>query len=91
MSWVVNVTSKLGTILLLIILTVNVVVEYRGYPSSILTVTIWVSPLYAEDGGYIEIEVGEGCEKIGVGNELTVPLKVEVSSTEIGFLSSSIM
>jgi hypothetical protein len=87
----VNVTSKVGTILLLTILTVNVVVEYKGSPSSIFTVIKWVSPLYAEEGGYIEIEVGEGCEKIGVGNELTVPLKVEVSSTEIGFLSSSIM
>ena len=69
----------------------KVAVEYRGYSSSIFTVIIWLSPRYAEEGGYIEIVVGEGYEKIGVGSELTVPPKVDVSSTEIGFLSSSIM
>ena len=40
-------------------------------------------------GGYIEIKVFYGCEKIGVGKELTIPSKVDVSSTVIGFPSSS--
>jgi hypothetical protein len=72
-------------------LTVNVAVEERGYSSSILTVIIWVSPRFAEDGGYIEIVVDEGYEKMGVGSELTIPAKVDVNSTEIGFFSSSII
>jgi hypothetical protein len=48
-------------------------------------------PSYPGDGGLIESEVAEGSEKIDDGIVLTVPLKVDVRVTVIGFPSSSIM
>ena len=42
-------------------------------------------------GGNIERVFTVGCEKMAVGNELTVVPKVEVRVTVIGFASSSIM
>lgn len=47
--------------------------------------------MYTEVGGYIERVFPVGCEKMAVGNELTVVPKAEVRVTVIGFSSSSIM
>jgi hypothetical protein len=47
--------------------------------------------MYADVGGYIERIFPVGCEKMAVGNELTVVPKVAVRVTVIGFASSSIM
>ena len=44
-----------------------------------------------KEGGCIERVVDVGCEKMAIGNELTVVLRVDVRVTVIWLPSSSIM